>query len=157
MGKLISIEEINDRMPEKSLLTAIEYPEGRYVSSGGHIQRMVKCKCECGGERLCVVGDLLRGIPLSCGCLKRGRKEGTVIKKKKVKKLNRTKRKNGVKLKPVTVGGKKVTLKDFEDVTKPKKVAPKPASAKPATVAIKKENHGSNYLETRRKLKLGGK
>jgi hypothetical protein len=93
--KLVPIEEINRRMPKNSLLTAIEYPEGRYISSSGQTKRMVKCECECGGECLALVGDLARGNPLSCGCLKRGRPVGG--KKKKVKKLNKARKKKPVK------------------------------------------------------------
>lgn len=90
----IPIETINQRLPANSLLTAIEYLEGRYVAPSGAMRRMVKCKCSCGKFKDCVVADLIKGNPLSCGHIKRGakpggkRESGMKYKKRKVIKLN---------------------------------------------------------------------
>jgi hypothetical protein len=62
----IPIELINSRLPEKSALKAIEYVE-RHVSPSGFTRSKVKCQCKCGNFKECVVADLIRGNPLSCG------------------------------------------------------------------------------------------
>lgn len=72
--KAILIEEINERLPINSKLKAVKYIDC-HVSTSGNTRRMVFCQCECGNTKNCVVGDLIRGNPLSCGCSKRGRKQ----------------------------------------------------------------------------------
>jgi len=73
--RAIPIETINKRLPAESKLTAIEYVDGHVSKSGTH-RRKVRCKCVCGKEKKCVVADLIRGNPLSCGCSYKGRKPG---------------------------------------------------------------------------------
>lgn len=73
-ARQITIEELNDRIPEQSRLKALEYLPESHVSPSGIKRRRVNCLCECGENHICVVSDLLRGNPLSCGCRKRGRK-----------------------------------------------------------------------------------
>lgn len=73
--RAIPIETINKRLPADSKLTAIEYIEN-HVSKSGIYRRKVLCKCSCGKEKHCIVADLIRGNPLSCGCVTRGRKSG---------------------------------------------------------------------------------
>ena len=70
----LKISVINKRKPKQSKLTAISYLKP-HISKSGSVRSVVKCLCVCGKEKNCVVSDLIRGNPLSCGCSsKRGRK-----------------------------------------------------------------------------------
>lgn len=158
MGRpAVAIKEINKRIPANSLLTAKEYLDGRYISPGGHKMRMVLCDCQCGGQINAVVADLMRGYPVSCGCVKRGPKLGSKFNIKKVKKLNKTRK--GAKKKKITSAKSAMMFVD----EKAQWIAPtkkdlknSPAAGTPVTVTIKKENHSrmSDYMKQRQDKKL---
>lgn len=71
--KAIPVETINNRLPKESNLTALYYIDN-HISKSGIIRRKVMCRCICGNVKDCIVADLIRGNPLSCGCSSIGRK-----------------------------------------------------------------------------------
>lgn len=151
MGRpAVAIKEINKRIPANSLLTAKEYLDGRYISPGGHKMRMVLCDCQCGGQINAVVADLMRGYPVSCGCVRRGPKLGSKFKIKKVKKLNKTRKKK----KPsgnLPLPKDFVPIKNIVAVDKKGKVMPIVRDLTGPTHQLKAP---SNYLLERRDKKL---
>lgn len=68
---LLSIAALNKRKPKESKLTAIEYLP-KYISSTGITRSRIKCLCECGNIKNAIVGDFVRGNPMSCGCVPKG-------------------------------------------------------------------------------------
>lgn len=58
-------------------LTVLEVLPREHYERGGIKPVKVRCKCECGRERVIMLQKILAGITKSCGCL-RGRPCGTV-------------------------------------------------------------------------------
>lgn len=69
----IDINEVNERKPTNSLLTALKY-NGVHTSVSGVTRSIIFASCECGNTTNVITSDLIRGKKLSCGCVKRGRK-----------------------------------------------------------------------------------
>lgn len=68
MRPLLSIAELNQKKPDKTLLTAISFCGVKEQS--GSKRRLVLCNCLCGGNRICLAKEFLNGHVFTCGCIK---------------------------------------------------------------------------------------
>lgn len=69
----LTIEQVNSKKPVTSMLIALEYVESKRTKDD-KIKTMILCLCNCGKTCIQVTTDFVRGNPLSCGCMKKGRK-----------------------------------------------------------------------------------
>lgn len=62
------------------LLTVIE--QNGYATDAATMHRtsLWRCKCECGNETTVRIGNLTRGVTMSCGCLKKNKHSTKGIK-----------------------------------------------------------------------------
>lgn len=63
-----TIEEINNRRPKNSRLTAISYDEEYNIKKAPKEKAKIICKCECGSHISTYSYDVRSGKSLSCGC-----------------------------------------------------------------------------------------
>ena len=76
---LLSISQINERKPNCSRLTAIEFGK-EVVSAGGNKRRYVKCMCLCGKLTEVIIAKITSGHTISCGCAIKGCQKGRGVK-----------------------------------------------------------------------------
>ena len=67
--KRITVEEINSRKPERSLLTATKEVSPKRRKNGFPIRQFLYV-CKCGEERVSTATEIMSGATLSCGCIK---------------------------------------------------------------------------------------
>lgn len=68
MMNMPSISILNERLPEKSMLTAIEYVKGRQWV-GKTKRTLALFLCQCGQKKKLPVTKILNGHQISCGCM----------------------------------------------------------------------------------------
>lgn len=66
-----SIEQLNEKRPKPTNLTAISYVGRTERSSTGHRENIIECKCVCGGTIRMTTYYFTQGRYYSCGCLSR--------------------------------------------------------------------------------------